>query len=319
MEKDLFRYLSRLQIRYEQNVLLSRKTWIKMGGVCSCWITPNSVQQLKEVCSYLYRNNMQFDIVGQTSNIFFHSTYNSDVVVSTVKVNQYEIKDDVIICDCGVSVIKIANDCMAQGYAGFYGLVGLPGTIASVVVNNASCFNCSISSMLLSADVLLPDGSVRTLTKKGFGFIKRSSVFKRKKDNGIILSVKLQLQKADNVDEELLKAENTKVWRKIHQEGYAKNLGSIYAKRQIKRNVKNILSVICMKTASWLGIASPAVVQKRMLLWLYGYKDLDQYISDKNLNIFVWRDEYAESAFERYKQFMSKVFCNLELEIEEKY
>lgn len=315
---ELVPYLERLQICYEQNVPLSRKTWIKTGGICACWITPDSIQQLKDVCSYLYQNNITFDLVGQTSNIFFHSTYNSDIVVSTVKVNQYEIKNDVIICDCGVSVIKLAMDCMAQGYAGFYGLVGLPGTVASAVVNNAGCFNCSISSMLLSADVLLPDGSVKTMMKEDFGYTKRSSIFKRKKDNGIILSVKLKLQRADNVDKELLKAENTKVWRKIHQEGYAKNLGSIYAKRQIRRNVKNILSAICIKTAGMLRIASPAVVQKRMLLWLYGYKDLDRYISDKNINTFVWGDQFAEQAFERYKQFMSEVYKNLEIEIEEK-
>lgn len=314
----LLQYLDRLQIRYEQNVPLLRKTWIKTGGMCACWVTPDSIQQLKDVCSYLYQNNIQFDLVGQTSNIFFHSTYNPEIVVSTIKVNQYKIKDDIITCDCGVSVIKLAKDCMAQGYVGFYGLVGLPGTVASSAVNNASCFNCSISSMLLSADVLLPDGSVRTMMKEDFSYTKRSSVFKRKKVNGIILSVKLKLQRADNADEELMKSEKTKAWRKVHQEGYAKNLGSIYAKKQMKRNVRNILSVICIKTADWLGVASPTVIQKRMLLGQYGYKDLDQYISDKNLNIFVWRDGKAELFFERYKQFMSKVYQDLEIEIEER-
>lgn len=313
---DLF--LRQNDILFETEVSLSRKTWIKTGGVCAIWVKPATIDELIVVCKYLYMNGLDFDLVGQTSNIFCHSTYNPKVVVSTIRINEYVLNEDVIICECGCSVIKLAKEMLVRGYAGFYGLVGLPGTVASAVVNNAGCFNCSISSMLLSADVLLPDGSVRTLTKEDFGFIKRSSVFKRNEVDGIILSVKLKLQRADNVDEELLKAENTKVWRKVHQEGYAKNLGSIYAKKQMKRNVKNILSVICFKTAGWLGIACPAVVLKRMLLWLYGYKDLDQYISDKNINTFVWGDKDAEQAFERYKQFMSQVYKNLEIEIEEK-
>ena len=311
-------FLRQNDISFETEVSLYRKTWIKTGGVCAIWVKPATIDELIVVCKYLYMNGINFDLVGQTSNIFYHSTYNPKVVVSTIRVNEYVLNKDVIICECGCSVIKLAKEMLVRGYAGFYGLVGLPGTVASAVVNNAGCFNCSISSMLLSADVLLPDGSVKTMMKEDFGYTKRSSIFKRKKDNGIILSVKLKLQRADNVDKELLKAENTKVWRKIHQEGYAKNLGSIYAKRQIRRNVKNILSAICIKTAGMLRIASPAVVQKRMLLWLYGYKDLDRYISDKNINTFVWGDQFAEHAFERYKQFMSEVYKNLEIEIEEK-
>ena len=311
-------FLRQNDISFETEVSLYMKTWIKTGGVCAIWVKPATIDELIVVCKYLYMNGINFDLVGQTSNIFYHSTYNPKVVVSTIRVNEYVLNKDVIICECGCSVIKLAKEMLVRGYAGFYGLVGLPGTVASAVVNNAGCFNCSISSMLLSADVLLPDGSVKTMMKEDFGYTKRSSIFKRKKDNGIILSVKLKLQRADNVDKELLKAENTKVWRKIHQEGYAKNLGSIYAKRQIRRNVKNILSAICIKTAGMLRIASPAVVQKRMLLWLYGYKDLDRYISDKNINTFVWGDQFAEQAFERYKQFMSEVYKNLEIEIEEK-
>lgn len=315
---ELSQYLQEQQIPFEHNVQLSEKTWIKTGGVCAYWVAPQSVEQLAEICRFLYANSISFDLVGKTSNLFFHSIYNPQVVVSTVNVNNYEIKDDIVTCDCGVSVIKLSKDCMTHGYSGFYGIVGLPGTVASAVVNNASCFGCSISSLLISADVLMPDGSVRTMEKEEFGYTKRSSVFKRKEVMGVVLSVKLKLQRASNIDEEQLKAENTKAWRSVHQEGYANNLGSIYAKKQMKRNVKNILSVICFKAADWLGFSSPAVIQKRMLLWLYGEGDLDHYISDKNLNIFIWRDRKAEQAFERYKQFMSKIYHGLEIEIEEK-
>jgi len=315
---ELLKFLEINRIPFEENASLSSKTWIKFGGIAALWISPMSVCQLKEVCKYLYTNMVDFDLVGQTSNIFFHSTYNPQVVVSTVKVNQYEIKDDVVTCDCGVSVIKLAKDCMAHGYAGFYGLVGLPGTVASAVVNNSSCFNCSISSLLISADVLMSDGSIRTMKKEALGYTRRSSVFKRKEIDGTILSVKLRLQKAGNIDEEYRKAESTKAYRKNHQEGYAKNLGSIYAKKKKRHNVKNVSIAICLRFAKLLGISSPAILQKRLLLLFYGYKDLNYYISDKTINSFVWRDNNAKQAFERYKTFMSKVYKDLEIEIEEK-
>lgn len=315
---DLLSLLGRLQIRYEQHVPLSKKTWIKTGGVCTCWITPDSVQQLKDVCSYLYQNNITFDLVGQTSNIFFHSTYNPEIVISTVKVNQYEIKDDIITCDCGVNVIKLAKDCISKGYAGFSGLVGLPGTVASAIVNNAGCFNCSISSMLKSADVLFPNGTIRTLSKEDFHYSHRSSVFKRGELKGIILSVRLKAEKAENIEEEFKKAEASTNYRKNKQEGYLRNLGSVFASRKMKKNARNVIAVGLSRILSLFGVMSQRKAQKLLLLNLYGFQHLAPYVSDKNINTYVWRDERAETLFARYKQFVNAVFANAEIEIEEK-
>lgn len=318
-EMNLPDYLVRYNVSYEENVLLSKKTWIKTGGVCDYWISPHSVSQFEKVCRYLYINGINFELVGQTSNLFFHSTYNPQVVVSTVRVNNYEIKDEVITCDCGVSVIKLAKDCLSLGYAGFYGLVGLPGTVASAAVNNAGCFNCSISSMLVSADILLPNGTVQTIQKEDFQFSHRSSVFKRGEMKGVILSVKLAVGKAEDIEEEFKKAEETKVYRKNKQEGPNRNLGSVYGHREYKHTLKNRLVSILVKVAGLFGKSkSQKKLYKKLLLNLYGYSDLNHYVSDKNINTFIWKDTKAEVKFERYKIFMGKVFKNLELEIEER-
>lgn len=315
---EINQFLKELSIPFEENVSLSKKTWIKTGGNCACWITPQTVEQLKEACKYLYANNIKFDLVGQTSNIFFHSTYNPQVVVSTVKVNKYEISDDTITCECGVSVIKLAKDCLAKGYAGFYGLVGLPGTVASAVFNNAGCFDCSISSMLLSAEVLYPDGSIQTIQKEDFQYGHRSSAFKRGEKKGIILSVILKVEKATDVEEEYKKSEETKVYRKNKQEGPNRNLGSVYGHREYRHTFKNRLLFVLAKIAGMIGINNQKIVHKNLLLKMYGFSDLNHYVSDKNINTFIWRDEMAETKFERYKTFMGKVYKNLQLEIEEK-
>lgn len=315
---ELITFLVENNIPFEEKVSLSKKTWIKTGGVCVCWITPQSVEQLAKVCRFLYANSITFDIVGQTSNIFFHSTYNPQVVVSTVKVNGYNIEGNILTCDCGCNVMRLAKEMLAEGYAGFYGLVGLPGTVASAAVNNAGCFSCSISEMLISADVLMSDGTITTFTKEDFGFEKRSSKFKRGELKGVVLSVKLKLQKAESIEEEYRKSEETKLYRKTNQEGPAKNLGSVFAKMKRKRNFKNIIAGIFAKVGHLIGLGNQKLISKRILLLLYGYKELDQYISDKQINTFVWRDEKAERMFVTYKEFMGKVFGGLKIEIEER-
>ncbi|MBQ9204527.1 MAG: FAD-binding protein [Prevotella sp.] len=310
--------LHKTGIAFEQNIPLSKKTWIKTGGICGCWITPTSVGQLTEVCKYLQSNGIKFDIVGQTSNIFFHSTYNPEVVVSTVRVNNYSIEGNIITCDCGANVMKLAKDCLSQGYAGFYGLVGLPGTVAAAAVNNAGCFHCSISSMLVSADVLNPDGSVETISKDDFHYTRRSSVFKRGERTGIVLSVKLKIEKAADIDVEIRKSDATKAYRKNRQEGPKLNLGSVFSTLKARRNVKNITAFLLSKIAGACHLGNEKRIHKQVLLSIYGYTDLSNYISDKQMNTFVWRDGEAEEMFVRYKEFMGKVFKSLTIEIEEK-
>ena len=311
-------FLSENNISYDENVSLASKSWIKFGGIASLWILPKSVSELEEVCRYLYGNNIAFDLVGQTSNIFFHSTYNPQVVVSTVKVNGYNVEGNTLTCDCGCNVMKLAKEMLAEGYAGFYGLVGLPGTVASAAVNNAGCFNCSISSMLISADVLLPNGTIQTFQKDDFQYSHRSSAFKRREKEGIILSVKLKVEKANNIEEEYKKAEETKVYRKNKQEGPNRNLGSVFSMMRLRYNKKNRFAAIVSNVMAKLRIADKMFLFKRILLFLYGYFDLSSYISDKQINTFVWRDADAEKKFVRYKEFMGKVYDNLAIEIEER-
>ena len=318
VQMELVSFLSEKGIPFEQNVPLSKKTWIKTGGVCGCWIVPTNVEQLTEVCRHLQANNIKFDIVGQTSNIFFHSTYNPEVIVSTIKVNNYSIEDDIITCDCGASVIKLAKNCLSLGYAGFYGLVGLPGTVASAAINNAGCFNCSISSMIVCADVLNPDGAIESITKEDFHYSHRSSAFKRGERKGIVLSVKLMVSKVSDIEGENRKSEETKVYRKTRQEGPQLNLGSVFASHKRRHNTRNCIAGILSKFVGLFGLYKQKRAYKKIILMLYGYTDLNNYISDKQLNTFVWRDSDAEQKFVRYKELMGKVFEDLTLEIEER-
>ena len=316
---EIINFLSLRSITYDENVSLASKSWIKFGGIASLWISPKSVSELEEVCRYLYGSNITYDLVGHTSNIFFHSTYNPQVVVSTVKVNGYSIEGDALICDCGCNVMKLAKEMLAEGYAGFYGLVGLPGTVASAAVNNAGCFDCSISEMLISAEVLMPNGTITTFAKEDFGYEKRSSKFKRGEVKGVVLSVKLKLKKAENIEEEYRMSEETKIYRKTRQEGSAKNLGSVFAVRVMRRNLRNDIIKFAMRMLPTLLKIEPRYIQKKAILLLYGYRDLNDYCSDRQINTFIWKDENAEAAFERYKEMMNKVYKTLQIEIEEKY
>lgn len=316
--QDICDYLNSNKIQFEKDASLSKKTWLGTGGLCQYWISPNTNRELIDICLFLYKNGYIYEVVGQTSNIFFHSTSTPKVVISTTGVRDCEIDGEILTVDCGVSVVKLAKDMLAQGYAGFSGLTGLPGTVASAIVNNAGCFGCSLSSMLISADVLLPNGNIETWEKSNFGYSHRSSVLKRKEKAGVVLTVRLRLKKTDNPEEEKKKAEAAMNYRRTKQENNGRNLGSVFASRKMKKNFRNIVTVMVQDIVGTMGLMPKRRIQKTMLLWLYGYKDLAPYVSDRNVNTFVWRDEKAEQMFAKYKEFIGKVFDNAVLEIEER-
>jgi len=318
MNKALKAFLDSSNIEYETEVALSHKTWIKTGGMCGYWITPHDATQLTELCRWLYQQKQKFEVVGQTSNIFFHSTCNPSVVVCTTRVNDYSQVDDTVTCGCGVNVMRLSKNLLEQGYAGVCGLTSLPGTVASAVVGNAGCFDCSITALLQSLDCLLPDGTVKTYSREKLRLSHRSSAFKRGELEGVILSVRLHLEKAADVEEEKRKAARSTQWRKRNQEGPAKNLGSTYAMRKMRKNLRNITAVCIAHIGTKLRMGSYRRLLKKGLLRLYGYHRIDAYVSDKNVNTFVWRDERAEQMFPVYKEMMNKIYNHATLEIEER-
>ena len=323
-QASLITFLDASHIEYETDVTLSKKTWIKTGGTCGCWISPCDATQLTEVCRWLYQAKQKFEVVGQTSNIFFHSTCNPAVVVCTTRVNDYTViadsagKTATVTCGCGANVMRLSKDLLEQGYAGVCGLTSLPGTVASAVVGNAGCFKCSITALLQSLDCLLPDGTVKTYSREELRLSQRSSAFKRGELDGVILSVRLHLEKAADVEDEKRKAARSTQWRKRNQEGPAKNLGSTFAVLKMRKNLRNITAVCIAHIGSKLRIGSYRRLLKKGLLCLYGYSWIDAYVSDKNVNTFVWRDEQAERMFPIYKEMMNKIYNHATLEIEEK-
>ncbi len=303
-------FLLENKIEHSYNVDLKSKTWIKTGGVALIWIVPMSIDQLEILGRYLYAENLKFEIVGQTSNLFFRSSYNPDIVISTIKLKDYNIIGDKVICDCGVSISKLSREFVRVGYEGYFGLVDLPGTVAAAVYNNSGCLDCSVSSLLYSIDILTVNG-VETFYYDSLMFSKRSSVLKQKKLVGIVLKVTLKVVMSNSPIEELNKSQLAHEKRVMQQEGAAKNLGSVYSKRVYKNDIKGIF-VRAIKKIFNLN----SLQQKRLMLIVYGYKHLDKYISDKNINTYIWQDANAELLFEDYKKFINTVFKKAILEIE---
>lgn len=316
--KALIKELKDKAIPFEQNVSLKEKTWIKTGGVVSLWIVPNNEDQLKSAITTLLEYNRSFELVGQTSNLYYLDDYNPAIIVSTLKVNEIEEKDDCIKCGCGASVVKLSRHCVEKGYIGYCGLVNLPGTVGAAIYNSSSCFDCSISEHVVDASFFnMETKQIETLMCDDFGFTYRNSKLKKKELKGVLLSVRLNKKQGDPVTEKAKADEATRI-RKETQEPGAYTLGSCYAGLTPKDDIRNTICRIGGgKLLKLLGLYTKKRYIK-ILLSIYGYRDLIDFVSPKVINTFKWLPERPEKheMFKRYQSFIAKAFKQPRLEIE---
>ena len=320
MNSDLRLYLESNSIAYEVGVDLRKKTWIKRGGIAEIYITPANSAELENLAIFLYSNSIKFLVVGHTSNIYILNTCNIPVVVSTVRCRKFELKDGEVLCESGVGVIHLSKQMILQGYKGFEYLTGLPGTIGAALVNNSSCKSNSISDLLISARVVLKDGTIKTFTRDDFKYEFRDSLFKSKIIDGIIISAVLSLSQGDSAQLQKIAADNDKERNRV-LEGYSQNLGCtvnqcftngkmpLYLRIAVRLN--SIISKICISSETKRNEQ-----RKRFICSIAGYKEIIPYVSSKNVIIFKWVDDGADAAFPLYLQFMKKVYKTDKVEIE---
>lgn len=305
-------------IRY--NIPVYDICWLNHAnsGMIGTFYEPESLDELRNIISKLYLEGRDFDLIGHTSNTYFLPDYGVDVMVSTRKCNNYSITESVIECDCGVHVAKLARKMVEDGVKGFEGLIDLPGTVGAAICGNASCYGCSVNSLLISFDLLKPDGGIETLNPDALKLSKRSSSLKRNELKGVILSVKLKKEHGDAV---LLKelAEKNHHTRKVSQPSPKDNLGSIYA---CMRN-KTPIGVIVLGLAKFFGLLYGLTgknqkqvreKQKNIALSMMRARDLVPYVYDWNR--YMWKDELAHTLFWKYDRIHRLLYKDNDFEIE---
>ncbi len=302
------------------NICIYDICWLNhaQGGMIGTFYEPENIDELRDICSSLYMEGKDFDLIGHTSNIYFLPDYSVDAMVSTRKCKHYSLTEDVIECDCGVPVAKLARKMVEEGVKGFEGLIDLPGTVGAAVYGNASCYGCSINSLLLSFDLLKPDGTIETMFPNDLKLRKRSSSLKRNELKGIILSLKLKKKQGNAISLKNLADKNHHA-RKVSQPSPKDNLGSIYANAKKKTPIGLIVNGIAKGLALLYGFTGKNKKQirdkqKEIVLSLLQARDLLPYVY--GWNRYIWKDELAHTLFWKFDKIHKLLYKNNMFEIE---
>lgn len=306
-----------MQLRH--NVDLNKISWLTTTkGEVKHFYEPETIDELVELCKSFYQHCVSFDLIGHTSNIYYVPGYHVENMISTRKIRGFKENDNFIECDCGTSVKQLSHEMINQGVKGFEGLVDLPGTVASAIYGNAGCYDCSLSELLLKAEVLTEDGEVIDVLPDWFSFQYRSSSLKRKEKKGVILKLYLKKEKGDPETLNRIAQSNHDI-RCATQPGPKDSLGSIFVERgnaTIGVRIVFFISRIYNRILYSLGIKEQNRkdrVLSLQLLLLCNYK-LRPYL--RTWNWWQWKDKKSHELFWKYVHLHQKVFSESELEIE---
>ncbi len=220
-------FLNTNNISYKKDYLLKYETYFKMGGKVNSFVIPNNIDELTAVINYLRKNNLEYKIIGLTTNVYFIDEFEYSVIISTKNLTSLQVSADVMQVECGFSLQDFVRIALLESSTGYEGLEGIPGSIGGALVMNAGAYGYTISDHLINATCLTADQEIIVLDKKACAFNHRNSILKENKD-WIILSAAFELIPAKQ-SEIASKIETYHIARHSYQEFSYPNLGSMFS------------------------------------------------------------------------------------------
>jgi UDP-N-acetylmuramate dehydrogenase len=175
-------------------VSLATNTSYRVGGPAELYTAPRNLEALKASIKYAADNNLPVTLLGAGSNLLVSDRGLRGLVIATrhLRHSHFDLETGLLTVAAGESIPGLAWQAADLGWEGFEWAVGIPGTVGGAVVMNAGAHKAATADMLVSAEVLLPDGRIETLTPDQLGYAYRTSLLQG--SNRIVTQATFRLQ-----------------------------------------------------------------------------------------------------------------------------
>ena len=134
-------------------------------------------------------------VLGNASNLIVQDGGIRGVVIMLTEMKQIHVKGTMVIAEAGASLIDTTYAALAESLTGFEFDCGIPGSVGGAVYMNAGAYGGEIKDVFAEVDLLLEDGTLKTLTKDEMVFSYRHS--KVQELRAIVLEARFSLQTGD--------------------------------------------------------------------------------------------------------------------------
>ena len=180
-----------------KNEPLYKHTTFRVGGPAKIYVKVKNMDGLKQLIQYINVNDIDYFIIGKGSNLLFSDRQFDGIIISLNEYfSKFEVKEDTIIAQTGVSMVQLSNVACRAGLSGFEFMAGIPGNIGGGIFMNAGAYKTEIADRVIDVTFLDQAGEVKTLLKEELQFTYRNSIF-QKNPTWIILQATFKLDKGN--------------------------------------------------------------------------------------------------------------------------
>jgi len=218
---------AKLGDKVKENSPLAPYTSARIGGPADVLITAESVDELVRIIKLLWKQELDYIILGGGSNVLVSDRgVRGVVVLNRAKGVRFHNGDQPsVTVESGVIFSNLANRCAAKSFAGLEWAATVPGTVGGAVYGNAGAFGGDMAGNLMWTELLTENGREKfTVEQMGYGY--RTSVLKRGELDAMVLSAELSLKNSTK-EEATVKIEQFSAHRKATQPPGA-SMGSMF-------------------------------------------------------------------------------------------
>jgi len=209
----------------ETNYPLAKRTWFGLGGAADYFLTPKTIEQLKEAVLRCNENNIPIHVMGFGSNLLISDDGLRAAVIKLEdhEFSQIDFSGEQLSAWAGAELSRLVLTCVKKGLSGIEALTGIPGSLGGAVKMNAGGNFGDIGTAVETVNLMDIQGKIFEKSKPELMFDYRHTNITAK----FILSATIQLSPAD--PEQIMRSVK-EIWmyKKNNQPLNTKNSGCIF-------------------------------------------------------------------------------------------
>ena len=190
---DLVKNLPEIDLLFDEPLM--NYTFTKTGGPADVLVFPKTKNEVKEVVDYCRIHDLPWLVLGNASNLIVQDGGIRGVVLMLTEMKAIRVEGSMVVAEAGAKLIDTTYAALDASLTGFEFACGIPGSIGGAIYMNAGAYGGEIKDVFAEVDVLLADGSMKTLSNEEMAFSYRHSAIQEL--NGIVLEARFQLTAGD--------------------------------------------------------------------------------------------------------------------------
>lgn len=183
----------------EENVLvdepMSEHTTFEVGGPADLFVTPEDIDEVREVVSAVRESGENYFLLGRGSDLLVSDAGYRGVIIALECLMGVSVEDDEMCCQAGIDLREASEMACELGLSGLEFACGIPGSVGGACYMNAGAYDGCMADVLKEVRALTPAGDVCDLGVDELDLGYRHS---RIADEGlVVLSATFALTRAD--------------------------------------------------------------------------------------------------------------------------